>query len=78
MPPNVETLIVPDTVTKIEKCPRGQGIKAIKLSNNLRSIGEKSFSIQNFETIALPDSLETIGNGAFQEWKKFEKYYNPI
>lgn len=76
----VEEVVLPDTVYKINEAAfeggkirnevdgewHGLGIKKIRLSKNLREIGNNAFKNTRLEEITLPDTLEKIGSGAFE------------
>jgi BspA type Leucine rich repeat region (6 copies) len=65
---NLETVIIPETVTKI--CPEAFAWSRLKsitlLDGRLTEIGENAFHhCGNLETVVIPDSVTKIGPGAF-------------
>lgn len=63
----LEEIVLPDTLTRI---PFGAfsnclSLQRVTLPKNLVAIGDQAFSGCSFETIALPDSLKTLGFSAF-------------
>ena len=64
---NIENVYISDSVTVMGyQIFMGSSVKYVKLSNNLKSMGEKCFyECTNLESVVLPDSLEEIGYHAF-------------
>ncbi len=56
---------VPNGVTKIEQNAflKNANIKEINFPSSLTSIGDWAFAYSNLESLVLPDSVSTIGNG---------------
>lgn len=64
---NITSLELPDSVEEINHLPRA--LKSIKLSSNLKIIGDYAFSYSNITQIEIPDSVEEIGSHAFEYTK---------
>lgn len=54
----------------MEEDYRGKGPREILLPNSLKSIGSFAFSGSNLNSIKIPDGVETISSGAFQDCKR--------
>ncbi len=62
----IETLTLPNTITKIGDCAfYKNNISSLKLPNSLTSIGNDAFYENKIGKVNFPDSLDTIGYGAF-------------
>ncbi len=61
-------VLLPDGTTEIPNYAfQNSGIEVVKLSETIRSIGTYAFyGAESLHTVELPDSLEIIGNGAFE------------
>ena len=65
---NVEELIIPDTVTKIESMAfyKREKLKKVQLSASLKTIGNNAFTeCSSLESITIPEGVENIEWGAF-------------
>ena len=77
----IETIEVPDSVTKIGFWAFGMciALQKIKLSQNLESIGTLAFSgCDSLETIEIPDSVTKIERKAFAECSKLKAIKLPL
>lgn len=72
---NVKNLILPNSLEKIDnECFKNVNINSIKIGNNLKIIGNYTFSYCNVKNLVLPESIESIGNNAFENTKFKELY----
>ena len=78
--PGIETLVIPDSVTTIEKeafmcC---NTIKSVKLSSNLTEIPESCFShCTSLESVEIPSSITKLGQHAFFNNEKITELVIP-
>lgn len=67
--PNIETIIYPNTITKIysaSSAGKDSPLKKVVLSENLKEIPDYFFkNAKNLSTIKIPDSVTSIGTEAF-------------
>lgn len=78
---NATYIIIPDMieghpVTSIGRraFAECQGLKAVKIGNNVEYIGAQSFEYSGLEYIDIPDSVTKIGDGAFQGTPLYKSY----
>lgn len=77
----LQTIVIPDTVTKISKSvfENCTNLKTITLPANIKIINEKAFSsCQSLSTIEIPSTLEKIGDNAFIDCKGLTEFSLPI
>ena len=75
----LEEITIPDTVTHIgiEAFCCCEILSEINLSNNLISIGDNAFADCCISSIVIPDSVKTIGMGAFSGCRNLEAVVIP-
>lgn len=65
-PTALKSVVIPDTVTKIEKTAfHSAHMSHITFSKNLKEIGPYAFAFNNFTYIDIPESVEVIKHSAF-------------
>ena len=75
---NIKGIILPDSVTEIEKHAFYQctDIESVHLGNGIISIGKKAFyNCQSLKTVTLPESLTSISDYAFAGCTSLESVY---
>ena len=65
-PNGMETVVIPDTVTKIgKKAFEYNNFTEVTFSGALAEIGESAFHGNKLTTVVIPDNVTTLGSGAF-------------
>ena len=65
-PNGMETVVIPDTVTKIgKKAFEYNNFTEVTFSGALTEIGESAFHGNKLTTVVIPDNVTTLGSGAF-------------
>lgn len=72
---NIESVILPDSVTKLDNRTFYQAInlRNIRLSNSLVEIGNKCFKdCRKLQKVKIPDSVHNLGQGCFCDCRELE------
>ncbi|MGN0487184.1 MAG: leucine-rich repeat protein [Acutalibacteraceae bacterium] len=76
---SLQKIELPDSVTVVGQYAFGnsKSVTEIDFSDNLRTIEQSAFSGLSVETLRLPDSIETMGDGCFQSCNKLKQVSLP-